>query len=253
MLEGNAVIPMLPDPVPVFPSVLMRKQMTVAIPAAPRKRIMNDIIREALQSSAPKRRAKGDNSAASNNSTEIGIEDLLSLAPAEVAASHIEPSAGQTESSQLVFDEDGNIVLADEVPTQHTASGFSGSVLEASVVSGYADAYKKTKATRWTESETDRFYDALSKFGSDLALVNSAFPSMSAVQIRQKYKMEDRKNPKKVEAALKNRKRSSSSFVVPLTALPAISFDSNVSTPEVQSDNEPISPDFDILSELLLS
>merc|ERR1712178_81316 len=75
-------------------------------------------------------------------------------------------------------------------------------------------AYKKTKVTKWSEEETDKFYQALEIYGMDLFLVQTFFRHKSASQIKTKYLKEMKKNPDKINEALttKAKKLTKDSF-----------------------------------------
>lgn len=65
---------------------------------------------------------------------------------------------------------------------------------------------KTTGNNRWSRSDTDLFYDALSMCGTDFALISLLFPKRSREQIKGKYKVEERSNLTRVNLALKNKK-----------------------------------------------
>lgn len=64
---------------------------------------------------------------------------------------------------------------------------------------------KREKPERWDESSTDRFYEGLGMFGTDFELISGLFPDRSRRQIKNKFMAEERRNPARVTAALKNR------------------------------------------------
>ena len=61
-----------------------------------------------------------------------------------------------------------------------------------------------TKAEKWTREDTEFFFQALRQFGTDFSLIQRLFPSRSRRQIKKKYLVEDKMNPGRVEAAIKN-------------------------------------------------
>ncbi|CAE7229274.1 bdp1, partial [Symbiodinium microadriaticum] len=109
----------------------------------------------------------------------------------------------QALGPQLCLDESGNIVLNQSSLSQNLTSmddplaEGAGGVQEA--VSQYTSAYKKTPACRWTDHETQMFYEALSLYGTDLFLVQTFFRNKSAGQIKTKYSKELKKHPDKVQ------------------------------------------------------
>lgn len=66
---------------------------------------------------------------------------------------------------------------------------------------------KKIKhASKWSEEETKKFFDAIQQFGTDFSMIARLFPKRSRREIRNKFKKEEKqRNPALIEA-LKNRK-----------------------------------------------
>lgn len=60
----------------------------------------------------------------------------------------------------------------------------------------------RRKASRWSADDTQRFYEALQKFGPNLELIALCFPSRDRAQIRGKWKREDKINPDKITQAM---------------------------------------------------
>lgn len=64
---------------------------------------------------------------------------------------------------------------------------------------------KKFKTDKWSDEENEKFYMAISIYGTDFALVSSLFgPSKTREQIKNKFKKEEKKNKEKIDGALKN-------------------------------------------------
>lgn len=59
-----------------------------------------------------------------------------------------------------------------------------------------------TKAEKWTNEDTEFFFQALKQFGTDFSLIQRLFPGRTRRQIKKKYLIEDRMNPKRVESAI---------------------------------------------------
>ncbi|KAH8741705.1 transcription factor TFIIIB [Cryptosporidium ryanae] len=71
----------------------------------------------------------------------------------------------------------------------------------------FSGAYKRTKGKRWSLEQTEKFYDALSLFGTDLMLVKSVFPEFTDKQVHDKFKAEEKRNKEKLDNILLNNKR----------------------------------------------
>ncbi|ORM41284.1 Transcription factor TFIIIB component B'' [Babesia sp. Xinjiang] len=69
----------------------------------------------------------------------------------------------------------------------------------------YASAYRRTKTLKWSAEDTARFYEAVRHFGSDLLMVRSMLPEFTDKQIYDKFKMEEKRNPDKLNRALNSR------------------------------------------------
>lgn len=102
-----------------------------------------------------------------------------------------------SDKSELVFDADGNMVL-QTVSSSLAADRMSSAEATTTVNSatcGYDHAYRRPKPTKWSKADTARFYEGLEMYGSDQMLINTLLPQYSAVQIRQKFKAEQRNAP----------------------------------------------------------
>ena len=105
---------------------------------------------------------------------------------------------------------DGQIVINEKSLTVNAAveratalSDFtrveeSGTKLNSATYANY------TKAEKWTKEDTEFFFQALRQFGTDFSLIQRLFPGRSRRQIKKKYLVEDKTNPARVEAAIRN-------------------------------------------------
>ena len=57
---------------------------------------------------------------------------------------------------------------------------------------------------RWTDEETETFYEALACCGTDFMMMRSWFPGRLRRQLKRKFNKEERADPKRIEAALKS-------------------------------------------------
>ncbi|KAF3938661.1 hypothetical protein ABW19_dt0205633 [Dactylella cylindrospora] len=64
---------------------------------------------------------------------------------------------------------------------------------------------KREKTERWDDEETERFYDALSMFGTDFEMMSKMFIGRSRRMLKNKFVVEERRNPKVITAALKKK------------------------------------------------
>eukprot|EP00834_Sanchytrium_tribonematis_P008510 NODE_1024_length_2573_cov_0.601455.p2 type:complete len:272 gc:universal NODE_1024_length_2573_cov_0.601455:1557-742(-) len=64
---------------------------------------------------------------------------------------------------------------------------------------------KANSRTSWSSNEEIKFFKLLSLLGTDFGLIASALSSKTRIQVRNKYKLEERKNPILVEKCLTRR------------------------------------------------
>eukprot|EP00927_Polykrikos_kofoidii_P065986 TRINITY_DN6166_c0_g1_i6.p1 TRINITY_DN6166_c0_g1~~TRINITY_DN6166_c0_g1_i6.p1 ORF type:complete len:681 (+),score=118.91 TRINITY_DN6166_c0_g1_i6:52-2094(+) len=110
---------------------------------------------------------------------------------------------------QLCLDEQGNLVINQASLEQNVDEVIdaddSGPVHEA--MDRYKVAYKRTPVCKWTETETQMFYEALQSYGNDLFLVQTFFRNKSAAQIKAKYTREMKSNSEFLEDLLVTKRR----------------------------------------------
>jgi len=63
----------------------------------------------------------------------------------------------------------------------------------------------RVHAKKWTPVETAKFYRALSQCGTDFSLIEKLFPARSRLQIKSKFKREERDHPGRIDYALAHR------------------------------------------------
>eukprot|EP00899_Mesostigma_viride_P008077 jgi/Mesvir1/17270/Mv07678-RA.1 len=118
--------------------------------------------------------------------------------------------AGPTLLTPQVTVVDGQIVINQGSLTA-PASASDGALasftrVEESVQRLNAHSYSNRQAPeRWSQADTALFYKGLAQFGTDFMIMAKLFPTRTRRQLKAKYKVEDKKNPAAVEAALRRR------------------------------------------------
>ncbi|KAA1468022.1 hypothetical protein DENSPDRAFT_833202 [Dentipellis sp. KUC8613] len=64
---------------------------------------------------------------------------------------------------------------------------------------------KKFRGSRWSAEETELFFDALSQFGENYELISYVLPGRDRKSCKNKFKIEDKKNPSRINYCLNNR------------------------------------------------
>lgn len=120
--------------------------------------------------------------------------------------------ADDVVAPQMTIDENGNIVIdqASLVVTATAATSNDNDQRDVTTIENHeytnhvtsASYAKRESATKWEEGETDNFYTALRKYGTDFSLMQSAFPKRSRRQLKLKFKREEKEFPERIDAAL---------------------------------------------------
>ncbi|CAA7020631.1 unnamed protein product [Microthlaspi erraticum] len=76
----------------------------------------------------------------------------------------------------------------------------------------YQTYMNKTPRSRWSKEDTELFYEGIQEFGSNLSMVQQLFPDRTRQQIKLKFKLEERRNPLKINDALSSRSKHLTHF-----------------------------------------
>jgi hypothetical protein len=171
-----------------------------------------------------------------------------SQTPSQQAAAQALVGLGSGDKSELVFDSEGNMVLQTVSSSTHTISGEATTTVE-SATAGYDFAYRRPKPTKWSDDETQRFYEALEMYGHDQMLINTALPNFTPAQIRQKFKAEMRKFPARFNATLYTSRKTLDASIyeeqhgkIANPVQPVLTVVTAVETPDVEDQQQPQTP-----------
>lgn len=68
-----------------------------------------------------------------------------------------------------------------------------------------ASRSKQRRTQRWTAEETERFFQAISQWGTDFEMITRLFPRRTRREIKAKWTKESRQNPQRLDAAFQRR------------------------------------------------
>ncbi|WFC98496.1 hypothetical protein MYAM1_001224 [Malassezia yamatoensis] len=68
-----------------------------------------------------------------------------------------------------------------------------------------ASRSKQRRTQRWSEEETERFFHAVSQWGTDFEIITRLFPQRTRREIKSKWSKESRQNPKRLDDAFTRR------------------------------------------------
>ena len=111
-------------------------------------------------------------------------------------------------NGQIVLDEESLHVSARPTETIHLAptveEDSGGGVTSASYLN-------RAPSLPWSQKETEEFLAALQKYGTDFSLIAALFPNRNRRQIKNKFKREEREDPRRMDVLLSGGKRLESS------------------------------------------
>ncbi|KAF9967943.1 Transcription factor TFIIIB component B [Mortierella alpina] len=105
----------------------------------------------------------------------------------------------ELDHDSLVVDHDIVDAVVDQGPMEYVEESALTKFVNSSSYS------TKPKSEKWSEEDTDRFYEAISQWGTDFGIIFRLFPGKSRIGVRNKFKREDRLNHQRVEEALNRR------------------------------------------------
>ncbi|KAI8323799.1 hypothetical protein GQ54DRAFT_257578 [Martensiomyces pterosporus] len=100
---------------------------------------------------------------------------------------------------------------------------------------------KRGSRKRWSKEETELFYQALRKYGTDFEMISGAMPGRSRYDIRNKFKAEEKIHGSWITTALLRRPRPTpvSAPVVPQDGIPSeLANYSMATSPKPANDEE---------------
>lgn len=103
---------------------------------------------------------------------------------------------------EIVVDEDTTVMKAEENVNDYSQMDIVHDTGRHLTSHAFV---KHSGSNRWTADETKQFYDAVSMCGTDFSLMSMLFPNKTREQIKGKYRIEERNNPKKMELFMRRR------------------------------------------------
>ena len=141
---------------------------------------------------------------------DFGKKKAAALAaPAAALAAPAKPTV-MAPQVQVI---DGNIVINPQSLTINAAAEKDTGLAEFKRVEengtrlNSATYSNRAKAEKWNKEDTELFYRAMTQFGTDFSLIARLFPGRTRRQVKRKYLIEDRADPRRVEAAIQNREQ----------------------------------------------
>ncbi|XP_041093251.1 transcription factor TFIIIB component B'' homolog isoform X3 [Polyodon spathula] len=109
--------------------------------------------------------------------------------------------------------EDGSIIIDEESLTVEVLRTQGPNVVEENdpvfergSTTTYSSFRKSTHTKPWTNRETDMFFLAISMVGTDFSIIGQLFPHRARVEIKNKFKREERENSWRIDKAFKEKR-----------------------------------------------
>ncbi|XP_078531412.1 transcription factor TFIIIB component B'' homolog isoform X2 [Lissotriton helveticus] len=118
--------------------------------------------------------------------------------------------------------EDGTIILDEESLTVEVlrAKGpiveENDPIFERGSTTTYSSFRKSSYSKPWSNKETDMFFLAISMVGTDFSMIGQLFPHRSRIEIKNKFKREERANGWRIDKAFKEKRPFDFSFFAKL-------------------------------------
>ncbi|EAU92771.2 hypothetical protein CC1G_01816 [Coprinopsis cinerea okayama7 len=106
-------------------------------------------------------------------------------------------------NGETIIDEDSLVVNREEADDTANYTHVTESDHTKFVNSGTYG--KRFRGSRWSAEETELFYEALSQFGENYELIAYVLPGRDRKSCKNKFKVEDKKNPARINYCLNNR------------------------------------------------
>ncbi|XP_063819956.1 transcription factor TFIIIB component B'' homolog isoform X2 [Pseudophryne corroboree] len=128
-----------------------------------------------------------------------------------------EEEGGEDDDSQLLAPrvkvaEDGSIILDEESLTveviRNKAPIVEGNdpIFERGSTTTYSSFRKSNYSKPWSDQETDMFFLAISMVGTDFSMIGQLFPHRERIEIKNKFKREERANGWRIDKAFREKK-----------------------------------------------
>jgi len=179
-----------------------------------------DFIRKPVVGTEPLRKSSSASSGGGELASRHGAT-LPVVRSTSVRAAGAEPVAIETDPAlrlysddpfamQVMIGSDGRIIVdattqvipqAQEADTVHRTEVEGGSRHITSASYG-----KRLRTEKWRVEEVELLYEAISMCGTDFSMVEVFFPTRTRRHVKARFKKEEKENPTRVEAALRNRR-----------------------------------------------
>ncbi|XP_067114801.1 transcription factor TFIIIB component B'' homolog [Osmerus mordax] len=115
--------------------------------------------------------------------------------------------------------EDGSLIIDEESLTVEVLRAKGPNpmedrdpIFERGSTTTYSSFRRATYSKPWSSQETDMFYLAISMVGTDFSMIGQLFPHRARIEIKNKFKREERENGWRIDKAFKERRKMDVEF-----------------------------------------
>ncbi|XP_073151261.1 uncharacterized protein [Henckelia pumila] len=152
---------------------------------------------------------------------KVPLRDLVLLAEHKERHMKKEESVAGAPSTKPSHDN------SSEFFNEDNDGHLSPKVEDSSIYFNYQTYMDRTPVARWSNQDTELFYEGVRQFGTDLSLIQQLFPGRTRRQVKLKYKKEERQQPLRLRDALTNRSKDHSHFEAVIVRLQQIAAEEN--------------------------
>ncbi|CAH1785977.1 unnamed protein product, partial [Owenia fusiformis] len=197
----------------IFPKRKLQKVITVDEPPDRAKITMKDLIYRKTKNNPmiPKQRIQAPARRASI-AESVGTPQRDPIEKENISVSDLEDDEPMPVP-QVKIGPDGSIIL-NEASVTIDASPAKSLIEDTGEVIHEEDSYvtsasfrKRVTAKVWTAKETEKFYTMLSYVGTDFSLMSNVFTKRKRIELKNKFKREERANKGKIDKYLRDTKK----------------------------------------------
>ncbi|RXN12954.1 transcription factor TFIIIB component B-like protein [Labeo rohita] len=116
------------------------------------------------------------------------------------------PRVKVAEDGSLIIDEESLTVQVSRTKGPNPAED-RDPIFERGSTTTYSSFRKGTYTKPWSNGETEMFYLAISMVGTDFSMIGQLFPHRARMEIKNKFKKEERNNSWRIDKAFKEKRR----------------------------------------------
>ncbi|XP_016311536.1 transcription factor TFIIIB component B'' homolog isoform X4 [Sinocyclocheilus anshuiensis] len=121
------------------------------------------------------------------------------------------PRVKVAEDGSLIIDEESLTVQVSRTKGPNPAED-RDPIFERGSTTTYSSFRKGTYTKPWSSGETEMFYLAISMVGTDFSMISQLFPHRARMEIKNKFKKEERNNSWRIDKAFKEKRRLNLDF-----------------------------------------